>query len=249
MKPVDNRKMHTKELLCIGHRGAMGHAPENTLSSIRKALELDTPCMEMDVYSVDGHLVVFHDSRLERTTNGTGYLLDQKFNDLRNLDAGSGEKIPTLKEAFEAINLKAGVNIELKGPDTAGPVAEFIAKMRETGWYDDLLLVSSFNHRELSLVRRLDPRIKLGAMIVGLPLDDAAFAESLGAYSVHLSLEFIDRRFVKDARARSLRVFVFTVDHPEDIEKMRELGVDGVFTNYPERVLKNNTVTNAVGWP
>jgi glycerophosphoryl diester phosphodiesterase len=86
-------------------------------------------------------------------------------------------------------------------------------------------------------------------MIVGLPLDDAAFAESLGAYSVHLSLEFIDRRFVRDAHNRGLRVFVFTVDHPEDIKKMRDLGVDGVFTNYPERVLKDNTVTYAVGWP
>ncbi|MEJ2656113.1 MAG: glycerophosphodiester phosphodiesterase family protein [Desulfobacterales bacterium] len=241
--------MSNKELLCIGHRGAMGHAPENTLLSIRKALELGIPCMEIDVYSVDGHLVVFHDSRLERTTNGTGYLLDQKFNDLRVLDAGHGEKIPTLKEAFETINLKAGVNIELKGSGTAGPVVEFISGIRNTGWDNDLILVSSFNHRELSLVRRLDPGIKLGAMIVGLPVDDAAFAESLGAYSVHLSLEFIDHRFVKDAHARDLRVFVFTVDHPEDIEKMRELEVDGVFTNYPERVLKNNTGTYDPGWP
>jgi len=241
--------MHTNELICIGHRGAMGHAPENTLTSIRKALALGTPCMEIDAYSVDGHLVVFHDSRLERTTNGTGYLLDHKFDDLRKLDAGNGEKIPTLKEAFEAINLNAGVNIELKGPDTAGPVVKFIANMRESGWDDDLVLVSSFNHRELSLVNKLDPRIKLGAMMVGLPMDDATFAESLGAYSVHLSIEFIDRRFVIDAHARNLRVFVFTVDHPEDIDKMRELGVDGVFTNYPERVLKDNTVTGTVGWP
>ena len=227
----------------------MGHAPENTLLSFHKALELGTPCMEMDVYSVDGHLVVFHDSRLERTTNGTGYLLDQKFNDLRKLDAGNGEKIPTLKEAFEAINLNAGVNIELKGPDTAVPVVEFIAKMRKSGWHDDLILVSSFNHRELLEVKRRDPRIKLGALIVGLPIDDAIFAQSLGAYSVHLSIEFIDRRFVKDAHNRDLRVFVFTVDHPEDIKKMEELGVDGVFTNYPERVLKNYPVTDAVGWP
>ena len=241
--------MHTRELLCIGHRGAMGHAPENTLLSIRKALELGAPCIELDVYNVDGHLVVFHDSRLERTTNGTGYLLDQQFPELRALDAGNGERIPTLKEAFETIHLKAGVNIELKGPDTAGPVAEFISGMRETGWNDDLLLVSSFNHRELSMVRRLDPRIKLGAMMVGLPVSDAAFAESLDAYSVHLSLEFIDGRFIKDAHARGLRVFVFTVDFPEDIEKMRELGVDGIFTNYPERVLKNSTVTYAAGWP
>jgi glycerophosphoryl diester phosphodiesterase len=240
--------MHSGELLCIGHRGAMGHAPENTLLSIRKAIELGTPCIEMDVYNVDGHLVVFHDSRLERTTNGTGLLMDQQFDDLRTLDAGNGEKIPTLMEAFQAIQLKAGVNIEMKGPGTAEPVVEFISGMREAGWNDDLLLVSSFNHRELSLVHRYDPRIKLGAMMVGLPVDDAAFAESLDAYSVHLSFEFIDLRFVKDAHARGLRVFVFTVDLLEDIEEMRRLGVDGVFTNYPERVLNNNTLTYAAGW-
>jgi glycerophosphoryl diester phosphodiesterase len=241
--------MSAGELLCIGHRGAMGHAPENTLLSIRKALSLGTPCIEMDVYNVDGHLVIFHDNRLERTTDGMGYLLDQRFDDLRTLNAGKGEKIPTLKEAFEAIQLKAGVNIELKGPDTAGPVVKFIYKMRETGWSNDLLLVSSFNHRELSVVRRLDPEIKLGAMMTGLPVDDAAFGESLGAYSVHLSLEFVDLRFVKDAHARGLRVFVFTVDHPEDIKKIRKMGVDGVFTNYPERVLKSNSVAYAAGWP
>jgi len=242
------KKMGTENLLCIGHRGAMGHAPENTLASIRKALEFGVPCVEIDVYTVDSQLVVFHDSRLERTTNGTGYLLEQKFTDLRSLDAGNGEKIPTLKEVFEAIHLKAGVNIELKGPGTARPVAEFISEMRNVGWNDDLILMSSFDHRELVQVRRMDPRIKLGAMMVGLPVDDAAFAVSLGAYSVHLSLDFIDRKFVDDAHSRGLRVFVFTVNHPEDIKKMSELGVDGVFTNYPERVLKNKEGRSTVGW-
>ena len=240
--------MDIKNLLCIGHRGAMGHAPENTLASIRKALELSVHCVEIDVYCVDGQLVVFHDSRLERTTNGTGYLLEQNFTDLRSLDAGDGERIPTLKEVFETVHLQAGVNIELKGPDTARPVVEFISKMRDIGWSDDLILISSFDHRELAQIRKLDPRIKVGAMIVGLPVDDAAFAESLGAYSVHLSLEFIDRRFVDDAHSRGLRVFVFTVNHPEDIIKMGEIGVDGVFTNYPERVLKHKNDRGAIGW-
>jgi glycerophosphoryl diester phosphodiesterase len=226
----------------------MGHAPENTLASIRKALELSVHCVEIDVYCVDGQLVVFHDSRLERTTNGTGYLLEQNFTDLRSLDAGDGERIPTLKEVFETVHLQAGVNIELKGPDTARPVVEFISKMRDIGWSDDLILISSFDHRELAQIRKLDPRIKVGAMIVGLPVDDAAFAESLGAYSVHLSLEFIDRRFVDDAHSRGLRVFVFTVNHPEDIIKMGEIGVDGVFTNYPERVLKHKNDRGAIGW-
>lgn len=240
--------MGTKNLLCIGHRGAMGHAPENTLASIRKALELGAPCVEIDVYHVDGQLVVFHDRRLERTTNGTGYLLEQTFTGLRSLDAGNGEKIPTLKEVFEAVRLKAGVNIELKGPGTAKPVVKFLSGMRAVGWNDDLILISSFDHRELARVRRMDPRIKLGAMMVGLPVDDAAFAASLGAYSVHLSLEFIDRKFVDDAHSRGLRVFVFTVNHPEDIKKMRELDVDGVFTNYPERVLKNGEGKGTPGW-
>ncbi|HSM75102.1 MAG TPA: glycerophosphodiester phosphodiesterase [Desulfobacterales bacterium] len=226
-----------KALLCIGHRGACAHAPENTLASVRKALELGAPCLEIDVYHVDRHLVVFHDDRLERTTNGTGYLLEQRFETLRTLDAGCGERIPTLEEVFETVDRRAGVNIELKGPATARPVVGLLAELRRGGWPDELILVSSFDHRQLAEVRRLDPGIRIGALIVGLPVDDAAFAAALGAYSVHLSLEFIDRRFVADAHARGLQVFVFTVNHPEDIRKMAQLGVDGVFTDFPERVL------------
>mgnify|MGYP000511847871 CR=1 FL=1 len=135
MLPVNiwKQEMNMKKLLCIGHRGAMGHAPENTLASIQKALELGTPCMEIDVYYVDGQLVVFHDHRLERTTNGSGFLVDQKFSDLRTLDAGNGEKIPTLQEVFETIHLKPALNIELKGTETTRPVLEFISNEKKTG--------------------------------------------------------------------------------------------------------------------
>lgn len=241
-------RMDKTKLLCIGHRGAMGHAPENTLLSFKKALELGAPCVEADVYHVDGNLVVFHDDRLERTTDGSGYLLDHDFDTLRSLDAGDGERIPTLGEVFETVDLRAGVNIELKGPDTARPVVDFVSALRKEGWRDDLILVSSFNHRELEEVRRIDPRIRLGALMVGLPVDDAAFAAALGAYSVHLSLEFIDRRFVDDAHSRGLRVFVFTVNYPDDIQRMEGLGVDGVFTNYPERVLSHQKEGGIIGW-
>jgi glycerophosphoryl diester phosphodiesterase len=156
-------RMDQGGLLCIGHRGAMGHAPENTLSSFRKALELGAACVETDVYYVDRHLMVFHDDRLERTTNGAGYLMDHDFDTLRSLDAGNGERIPTLAEVFETIDGRAGVNIELKGPGTARPVADLIASLREKGWRDNLILVSSFNHRELEAVRGIDPRIRIGA--------------------------------------------------------------------------------------
>jgi len=240
--------MNKKRLLCIGHRGAMGHAPENTLLSFRKALELGAPCVEADVYNVDGNLMVFHDDRLERTTNGSGYLLDHDFDYLRSLDAGNGERIPTLGEVFETVDLRAGVNIELKGPGTARPVVEFISTLRKYGWRDDLILVSSFKHRELEEVRRIDPRIRLGVLVAGLPMDDAAFAAELGAYSVHLSLKSVKRKFVDDAHSRGLRVFVFTVNNPKDIRRMEGFGVDGVFTNYPERILQHQKTGGAIGW-
>lgn len=225
-------------MICIGHRGAMGHAPENTLASVEKAIALGAPWVEIDVYHVDGHLMVIHDDRLERTTNGSGYVTGQSYAYLRSLDAGNGEKIPTLDEVFDLVGRRAGINVELKGPGTARPVMELIAERLRQGWSREEILISSFNHRELRIARTIDPGIRIGALIVGLPLANAAFASELGAYSVHPSLEFVDREFVEDAHARGLKVFVFTVNHPEDIARMAALGVDGVFTNYPGRVLR-----------
>ena len=230
--------VQNSDFLCIGHRGAMGHEPENTLSSIRKALELGCPCVEVDVYNVDGHLVVFHDERLERTTNGVGYIVEQSFDYLRSLDAGNDQPIPTLEEICQAIDTRAHLIVELKGTNTAAPVVDLIAHLTEAGWERDAFLVSSFNHRQLLDVRQLNRDIKLGATIAGLLVDDAKFAQDLGAFSVHAALEFVDRRFVEDAHSRNLKVYIYTVNHPEDIDRMHTLRVDGVFTDYPERVLE-----------
>ena len=229
--------MNKPERLCIGHRGAMGYAPENTLASIRKALELGTPCIEVDVYSVDAHLVVFHDTRIDRMTNAEGYLTEQSFDYLRSLDVGDDETIPTLEEVCDALADDTCLNIELKGPDTAEPVVALIKKYVSLGWNKNRFLVSSFNHRELSEVNRRDAEIKTGALIRGLPVDDARFAEELNAFSVNLAMDFVDQRFVDDAHMRGLKVYVYTANHPEDIDRMQRLGVDGVFSSYPDRVL------------
>lgn len=224
-------------MLCIGHRGAMGHAPENTLKSIAKALELGVPWVEVDVYPVEGHLMVIHDHRLERTTNGSGYVWEKTYSYLRGLDAGQGEKVPTLEEVLDLISNRAGINIELKLPGSAALVATVIQERIRTDWDVKKILVSSFFHHEIAAVRQLDPRIRIGALIAGVPLDYARFAENLGAYSVHQSIEFVNREFIDDAHDRNLKVFVYTVNHPEDIARMYALGVDGVFSNYPDRVL------------
>jgi glycerophosphoryl diester phosphodiesterase len=228
----------------------MGHAHENTLASFRKALELGAPCVELDVRHVDGHLLVFHDDRLERTTNGSGYLSERDFGYLRSLDAGGGERIPTLEEVFDAVGARAGVNIELKGEGAARPLVELLSARRRSGCDSDLVLVSSFSRSDLILVRRMDPEIKLGILIAGRPSDDLLFAARLRAYSVHPALRFVGRKFVRDARFRGLKLFVFTVNQLDDITRMESLGVDGVFTDYPERVLKYRRPGDpALGWP
>lgn len=241
--------MQKPYLLCIGHRGAMGHAPENTLLSIRKAIAMGAPCMEIDVYFVDGHLLVFHDDRLDRTTDGSGYLCESTFDYLRSLDAGKGQKIPTLEEVCTEIGSSACLNIELKGPETAVPVASLITQLVDKGWDINRFLVSSFHHRELLALRGLNRNIKLGALIKGIPVDDAKFAEDLDAFSVHPSLEFVDQRFVDDAHARGMKVYVYPVDHPEDMLRMQKIGVDGVFTGFPERVLERySQCDTSMGW-
>lgn len=223
--------------ICIGHRGAAAYAPENTLASFAKAMELGVKHIELDVYRVESELLVFHDDRLERTTNGSGYLHHYSLSELRKLNAGQGQQIPTLQEVFELVDKSAAINIELKGAHTAAPVADFIRRAISNGWRREQILVSSFNHRELKQLRMLDPDIMLGALMVALPVDDAAFATALGAYSVHLSQEFIDTRFIADAHARGLKVYVFTANHSEDIQRMIALGVDGIFSDFPDRVL------------
>ncbi len=139
---------------CIGHRGAKGLEPENTLRSIRRALDLGVDGVEIDVYFVDGQLVVIHDDTLERTTNGRGRVEEQSFDYLRSLDAGKGEKIPTLCEVFETVNRRAFINIELKGRNTAMPVFELIEEYCDSkGWKKEDFLVSSFDHRELGKLK------------------------------------------------------------------------------------------------
>lgn len=224
-------------LLCIGHRGAMGHVPENTLASVRRALILGAPCVEVDVHLVDGRLIVFHDELLDRTTNGRGPLSVRTFESLRRLDAGQREQIPTLDEVCAELAPRAGLNIELKGSGTAVPVAGFLAGFPDQQWCMRSVLVSSFDHRALRSFRECNPAVKMGASLPVSPVDNCGFAQDLDAFSVHFRLDFVDRRFIDDAHARQLKIYVFTVNRPEDISRMHDWGVDGVFTDYPERVV------------
>ncbi|MDM5139394.1 glycerophosphodiester phosphodiesterase [Aeromonas bestiarum] len=222
----------------IAHRGASGLAPENTLKAIRLALTLGAQAIEIDVQRADGELWVFHDRRLERCTNGGGVLTAQSRAYLAGLDAGEGEPIPTLWQVMEAIAGKAELHIELKGAQTADEVARLTRRAEaELGFTPAHWVVSSFHHPELARFAALRPEIRLGALTATIPLTLAAFAAELGAWSLNCDLDFVDTALVMDAHRRGLKVLVYTVDQPADLAALAAMGVDGIFTNRPDRFL------------
>ena len=227
-----------REFICFAHRGASGHEPENTLLAIEKALSMGAPWIEIDVFRVEGELVVIHDERLEYTTSGRGYVTEKTLAHLRTLDAGKGQRIPLLREVFDLVERRAGINVELKGAGTAAPAVKLVRDyIMHRRWQYEQVILSSFDHRELSRVKPLDPEIRTGALILGVPRHYARFAEELEAFSVHAGLAFTSRAFVEDAHRRGLKFFVYTVNFPDDLARVRAMGADGVFTNFPELVI------------
>jgi glycerophosphoryl diester phosphodiesterase len=220
-------------MICIGHRGACGYAPENTLEAFELAITMGCPWLELDVYAVAGELLVIHDDTLERTTNGKGRVMQTPLATLRALDAGNGQQIPTLREVLELVDHRAGINIELKGPDTAAPVSQLLQAYLVKGWRSDEFMLSSFDHKELALA---DPLFRRGALFHRSVKNYLERTDRLGAYSLNLSIRLVSAELVKAAHEHGLQVFVYTVNEAADIQRMRDYGVDGIFCNYPDRV-------------
>ncbi|MGH8441481.1 MAG: glycerophosphodiester phosphodiesterase [Nevskiaceae bacterium] len=227
-----------KGFTVIAHRGARGHAPENTLAAFDKALELGASWVELDVQLHADQLWVFHDTRLERCTNGSGWMVDHKPEALRKLDAGGGQRIPFLHEVLDRIARRASVNVELKSAGgTAAEVATVLRGYLAQGWAPEQFLVSSFHLPELREFKRRMPEIPLGVLLCGVPLNLAAAATQLGAQVVSLDRDFADPELIANAHERGMKVYVFTVNERDDLARFRALGVDGVFTDYPDRAL------------
>ena len=222
-------------MLVIAHRGASGHEPENTFRAFNRALKAGVDGIEIDVYEIDGQLVVIHDRWLHRTTSGKGQINDHKFEHLRTLDAGKGEIIPTLPEVFQLIAGQCILNIELKGVSNIDLILDNLHYAKQQcGFNVHQLLISSFNHHLLQSIHQRQPQYPIGALTASCTLDYALFAERLNAFSVHVNVDFVDKFFVQDAHQRGLKIFVYTVDELVDIDAMKMLGVDGIFSNYPE---------------
>jgi len=225
--------MKPGKILRIGHRGAAGHAPENTLAAVEKGIGLGADFVEVDVQRTrDNHLVCIHDKFVDRTTNGSGAVQDFRLDELQQLDAGRGERIPALREVLAAASGRTGVLLESISPGT-GP--EILEAVKSFGLRSPVIF-SSFLHRELADIRRRDSGAKTMALLEGIPLDMPGFALEAGATHAGLSIDSISKEFVEALHGAGLQVFVYTVDDAKSIQMARSLNVDGLVSNYPERL-------------
>ncbi|HAT42209.1 MAG TPA: glycerophosphodiester phosphodiesterase [Rheinheimera sp.] len=221
----------------FAHRGVSTLYPENTLRAFAAALELPNVGIELDVYLHQDQLVVIHDRFVDRTTNGRGALEDFSVSQLAALDAGNGQKIPTLWQVLELCANRCLLNIELKGHDTGPALLRLLARAQHELQLDlRHILVSSFHHPLLRWLGLNQPSLQLGMLIAHYPLELAACAAALGVDSLHCDRSFVDQVLVDDAHQRGLKVHVYTVNYQKDAIELAQMGVDGLFCNHPAQV-------------
>jgi glycerophosphoryl diester phosphodiesterase len=227
----------------VGHRGAAGHAPENTFASFRTGIELGAPLVELDIHlSKDGQVIVIHDEIVDRTTDGSGAVADLTAEEIQRLDAGTwfgpefaGERVPLLGEVLDWARGRVGLVIELKlGPVWYPGIEEaLVSTLREHQATDDVLVISN-DHVAVWRVKQLEPAVKTAIMYGGRLLDTVAAARAAGADAVRPSHWMIVADDVAACHAAGLAVIPWTVNREEDMRRVVGLSVDGMSSNYPE---------------
>jgi glycerophosphoryl diester phosphodiesterase len=220
--------------LRIGHRGAAGHAPGNTLLSIEAALQLGVDLVEIDVQRTsDGHIIVLHDRNLHPSTTGISPVAQNSFHEIQSLRTVPGNQpIPTLSQVLACVNGRAGLMIEFKVSAIAAEVLKIVASAR----FDNKIYYASFLHEELLAVRALDANAPTIALLEGTPVNMTAFAVDAKTTHAGLSIHSLSRQFVDKLHQAGIQVFTYTVDDPDQIEFARACGVDGIISNYPDRL-------------
>ncbi len=232
---ISNEGHPSGMFLIIGHRGASGTEPENTLRSFRKAVDVGADGIELDVHRcATGELVVIHDHTVDRTTDGSGEVSELSLDRLRELDAGSGERIPLLTEVLDLIEGRVLVNIELKGDDTARGVSSVISSYLGRGYGPDDLLVSSFKPTELSDLISIRDDIRIGVLFEDHPDMYLDFAHQIGAYSVHPRKDLATPSLVRRSVDMGCHVLTWSVNDREEADVLMSMGINGIFTDHPQ---------------
>lgn len=241
-------RMYSGRTLVFGHRGAMGYAPMNTLPAFELAAQQGADGVELDVrLTADGALVILHDATVDRTSNGRGAVASMTLAQVRELDAGAwfdptfaGTRIPTLSEVFEAIGQRLFINVEIKAEveDSNSGIERKVADEIARFGLKDRVIVSSFNPLTLHRFRAVMPDVPIGYLYEGnTPAEITSLMDDLPHEARHPYYEQIDADYMAWAKARGYRVNTWTVNDPAKAVELRDLGVDAIITNYPDKII------------
>ncbi len=239
--------MDRKKPMVIGHRGAAGEAPENTLASFELALEQGVNAIELDVHlSRDGQIVVCHDPALDRTTNGSGRIYELSSAEIKRFDAGSwfaaqfqGETVPLLDEVFDLVPESIVINVEIKysyDGRMEKALLDFLCSKNRL----ENAVISSFDHKCLKRAKQLEPKVNIGLLYAANLADHSGYARSLGVevYSLHPHHYLLDAKDVAAVQAEGLLIFPYTVNSLQDMTRMVQFGVSGIITDFPAHLIR-----------
>ncbi|MBH0172110.1 glycerophosphodiester phosphodiesterase [Fictibacillus sp. 23RED33] len=251
---VDAKEKH-KDILNVAHRGASGYAPEHTITSYKMGEKMHGDYIEVDLQMTrDGELIAMHDETLDRTTNGTGQVKDFTLKEIKQLDAGSwfnekypeqakakyeGLQVPTLEEVFQTFGKNANYYIETKSPEVyPGMEQKLLDVVNDYGINKDKLLVQSFSSESLLKMNEIDPSVKLVQLLEYTTPADLTDREvqSIKKYAMGIgpNSDMIDREYVQKAVQNGLEIHPYTVNEKEEMQKLIDWGVTGIFTNFPD---------------
>lgn len=234
--------------IVIAHRGSSDSAPENTMAAFKKAIEDRAHAIELDVrLTHDNKVIVIHDSRLERTTNGRGKVSDFNIEQLSAFDNGSwfnpkfsAEKIPSLSDILKLTSTKVGLNVEVKPVDKNQKLlTETCVSLIQQYKLQKSVLISSFEHAAISAVKRLDKTIMTAIIyspVIHLGKNPSSLAKKFEADAFVISRNYLRDNMVIEAHNNGILVFVYTVDNWSQLERMVNAKVDGIMTSFPRTI-------------
>lgn len=233
------------KILVIGHRGALGYAPENTLVSFQKGAELGADLVELDVHlSRDGRLIVMHDGDVSRTTNGHGHIKDMTLAEIKRLDAGvkfqarySGTDVPVLEEVLTWAKGRIPLIIEIKGDPlpTAGIEEQLLGTLRAHGMLNSVMVIS-FHHPVVRRIKQTEPHVATGILYFGMLADTVAAARASLANSVRPAWSYWTKEIVDDVHAAGLIASTWNADEESRMEYLAGMGLDSIGSDYPDRL-------------
>ncbi|MCP5515057.1 MAG: glycerophosphodiester phosphodiesterase [Spirochaetales bacterium] len=229
--------------MIIAHRGASAYAPDNTIAAIKKAFELGSDGIEIDVQmSRDGELFIFHDWNLEKVTGDKALITSKSSAEIKNIDAGSwfspefaGERIPALEEVLDIVPKGKLVNIEIKktASDTR-PVEEKVLRQVSDRGMTGNVIISSFNHKTISTVEKIDAEIKTALIMASQLVNPMKYLGNFRCYSFHPVLYYVDEQLVKELHANNIKIYPWVVNDTFYAKELTAAGCDGIITNYPD---------------